>query len=179
MATPPDFTAGQILTAAQMNQVGLWLIKTQTIGSAVSTVTVSDVFSADYDSYKVIVSGGTSSTFQAMALRLGATTTGYYAAYTGVGYTTAAAVLAANNNAANFTQVGIAGTNGLQLNVDIVGPNLAKNTFIDGGTGFNSAGSSGYVYAGFLNDTTQYTAFTLIVGGTITGGTITVYGYRN
>jgi hypothetical protein len=31
---------------------------------------------------------------------------------------------------------------------------------------------------GYLNNTTSYTAFTLTYSGTITGGTVYVYGYR-
>jgi hypothetical protein len=34
-------------------------------------------------------------------------------------------------------------------------------------------------FSGYLNDTTSYTAFTLVVAGTMTGGTIRVYGYAN
>jgi hypothetical protein len=43
MATPPDFSSGAVLTAAQMNSVGLWLVKTQTVGTAVSSVAVTGV----------------------------------------------------------------------------------------------------------------------------------------
>ena len=49
MATPPTFSSGSVLTAAQMNAVGLWLVKTQTVGTAVSSVSVTDVFSSNYD----------------------------------------------------------------------------------------------------------------------------------
>jgi hypothetical protein len=35
------------------------------------------------------------------------------------------------------------------------------------------------VFGGYLNDATSYTAFTITASsGTMTGGTITVYGYR-
>jgi hypothetical protein len=35
------------------------------------------------------------------------------------------------------------------------------------------------MWAGYLNDNTSYTGFTLTTGaGTMTGGTIFVYGYR-
>ena len=37
MATPPDFSSGQVLTSSAMNSVGLWLVKTQTVGTAVSS----------------------------------------------------------------------------------------------------------------------------------------------
>ncbi len=47
--TYPSFSAGDILTAADMNAVGLWLVKTQTVGTAVASVTVTDAFSSTYD----------------------------------------------------------------------------------------------------------------------------------
>jgi hypothetical protein len=40
---------------------GFALIGTTTIGSAVSSVTISSVFSATYEAYKVIITGGTGS----------------------------------------------------------------------------------------------------------------------
>ena len=50
----PVFTSGEILTAANMNQVGMWLLKTQTIGSGVGSVSVTSVFSSSYDNYRVV-----------------------------------------------------------------------------------------------------------------------------
>ena len=67
MAIPtlPTFTAGQILTSSVMNDVstignyqGLFWIKSQTIGTGVSSVTVTGAFSSDFDNYLITVSGG-------------------------------------------------------------------------------------------------------------------------
>ena len=154
---------------------GLRLIKTQTIGSAVSSVTVSSAFSATYDSYKIIVSGGTGSTNNdGIALTLGSTTTGYYAGYSGATFSTGANTSISNNNAASWNPAGYVLTNGITLNVDLVNPFLAKNTYFS-----NSAISSVNARngAGVLLNTTSYTAFTMAVSGTMTGGTIYVYGY--
>ena len=80
--TYPTFNSGDVLTAAEMNAVGLWLVKTQTIGTAVSSVTVTGAFSTDYDAYQIVVTGGTFNTtlvwgvFQFSS----AHTTGYYGA---------------------------------------------------------------------------------------------------
>lgn len=60
---------------------GLALITAQTIGSAVSSVTVASAFSATYDAYKIVVTGGAGSTNQALTLTLGSASTGYYATY--------------------------------------------------------------------------------------------------
>ena len=62
--------------SAWITQNGLQLIKIQTIGSAVSSVTVSDVFNSIYDNYLVQLSGGVGSTAQNLNLTLGATATG-------------------------------------------------------------------------------------------------------
>ena len=58
---------------------GLVLISTTTIGTSVSTVTVSNAFSATYDNYKIILSGGVASGSAAITIILGATTSRYYA----------------------------------------------------------------------------------------------------
>jgi len=53
----PSFASGEVLTAADMNAVGLWLVKTQTVGTGVPSVVVTDAFSANYDNYLVTISG--------------------------------------------------------------------------------------------------------------------------
>jgi hypothetical protein len=176
----PDFSPGEVLTAAAMDSIGLWLVKTQTIGAGVGSVTVSDVFSADYDAYKITITGGVGSTATIMRLQLGATTSGYYAAYNRVVYSSGAASPASDNNAANFARCGFATTDTLNGNFELLQPFATKRTifqgaFVPAGTG-DIAGTG----SGFLNNATSYTAFTIIAAtGTITGGTIRVYGYRN
>jgi hypothetical protein len=156
---------------------GLTLITAQTIGTAVASVTVSGAFSATYDNYKVILSGGTSSTDDIhLTLKLGSTATGYYMAYPGANYAAAASIIG-NNNTSSWTRATTGFTNGLQGNFELNGPNLAKITTI---TGAQVSITAARPFAGYLNDTTQYTAFTLTPdAGTITGGTIRVYGYSN
>lgn len=173
----PSFSSGDVLTAADMNAVGLWLVKTQTIGTTVSSVTVSDAFSADYANYKIMISGGAASTGLFIRFQLGATTTGYNTAYSGVTYSTGAASTSADNNAANFSAVGIATTTSINLNIDVINPQLAEHTYVSGAHADATVGRN---YAGYLANTTAYTAFTLATStGTLTGGTIRVYGYRN
>jgi hypothetical protein len=159
---------------------GLVLISSTTIGSAVSSVTVNGAFSADYDNYRIIISGGTSSAFENLTLQLGATTTGYYAASITALYSTAAVVTASDNNTASFTRFGTCNTDGLNACGDIISPFLAKNTFMVSNKANNATNSSAAINNGYLNNTTSYTAFTIAPSsGTITGGTIKVYGYRN
>ena len=79
MAIPtlPTFTAGEILTSSVMNDVstlgnyqGLFHVKTQTIGSGVSSVTVSSAFSSDFDDYLVAVNTVVSANQPNLGLRL-------------------------------------------------------------------------------------------------------------
>lgn len=160
---------------------GLVLIAAQTIGSAVASVTVSSAFSATYDSYLIKVTGGTGSVNDAsIGLQLGSTTTGYYNAFPGAAYSpdaTGSYNGNSTNNGSSFNQIGRIFTDGLQLNAELNNPFLAKYTFINGNL---VASTVGRTYAGYLPNTTSYTAFTLTPNsGTLTGGTIRVYGYAN
>jgi hypothetical protein len=177
MTTPPTFSSGAILTAAQMNAVGLWLVKTQTIGTAVASVTVTDAFSAEYDNYQIMLSGGTCSLNDGnITLALGATTTGYYQQTSGATYAGVASSLTTNNGAF-FGRAGSLSTDGLYLNVSLSGPNLAKRTFMANALIFDAVARTA---SGYVDGTTAYTSFTLgTSAGTMTGGTICVYGYRN
>jgi hypothetical protein len=177
MATPPDFTTGAVLTAAQMNAVGLWLVKTQTIGNGVSSVAVTGAFSTDYDNYKIIVSGGVGSTIQNLALQLGATTTGYYGGQMSVN-TSGVVAGVGMNNTASWTLAGISSTNSNYLNAELLNPFLTKPTTLSSSRNDDRTAGSYGTTAGFVDNSTSYTGFTLIVGGTMTGGTIRVYGYR-
>jgi hypothetical protein len=179
--TYPTFASGDVLLASDMNAVGLWLIKTQTIGSAVSTVTVTGAFSSTYDNYRVVVNvdsvaaGGPYST-----IALGSTTTGYYWGGFQANYSTAAVTGLSSNNQASWNRLGPLNTTGGSFSFDLLNPNRAYRTVIQSNyTDFATAGGAG-AGSGFLNDTTAYTSFILgLTSSTMTGGNIRVYGYRN
>ena len=184
MATPPDFTAGAVLTAAQMNKIGLWHITTVTDGNGAASVAVADVFSADFTDYRITISGGTIATAQNLRMRLGATATGYYAGYTLTSWNTGGTTLSGgDNNATYWTQVGYqSATNGADGGI------ILSNPFASARTGFTlqhsqystAAGAGSIVGAGFLNNSTSYTGFTLYTttGNWTADVTITVYGYN-
>jgi len=176
------FTAGSVLTASDTNtylaNAGLVYITSTTVGTAVSSVTVSNCFSSTYDHYKIVYMGGSASTDGDLQMTLGATTAGYYL---GVPWTTYGAVAgqAAVNNGASWVYAGSTRPNLNSLNVELFNPNAAVRTAITGTyVGVSAASVTGSI-GGYLDNTTAYTAFTLTPSaGTITGGTITVYGYR-
>ena len=175
------FTTGEVLTAADtntyLNNGGLVYIKSQTIGTAVSSVTVTSAFSADYDNYLVQVVGGVASLGDNGAMTLGSATTGYYGALMYTNYASASTYQGAgNSNSANFQFIWRHMTSALEAHITFLGPNLAKRTFVDGWWVADTASGR---YHGYHDSTTQFTSFTLPPGsGTLTGGTITVYGYR-
>jgi hypothetical protein len=180
MATPPVFSTAQVLTAASMNAVGMWLVKSQTIGTTVSSVTVSDAFTSDYDNYKIIISGGVGSTGGALLnMTLGSTVTGYYWAGAVSVWSTPALTQLSGSNTASWSRVAIANTNSLNGEIELFCPNLAKRTLYNARYVQTQVDGNAVGTGGFLDNATQYTAFTLTPSsGTLTGGTIAVYGYR-
>jgi hypothetical protein len=182
------YTAGEVLTASSLNAnlsyldtkgAGLVLIKTQTIGTAVATVEVTGAFSATYENYLVTVSGGATSAANLLRMVLGSTVTGYYNVLVNTAFSGAAVSGVSGNNAALWSFVGFGTSNGLNMNMSLQGPQLAKHTFMSANYVNPDGGSAGAVN-GYLANTTQYTSFTISPGGgTMTGGTIRVYGYQN
>ena len=154
---------------------GLTLISATTIGTTVASVTVSSAFSATYDAYKIIISGGTSSAQADLNLTLGATATGYSNQRIRGAYTTTSTATGGTNQ--NFIVGPRANETYLQANLELVNPFLAKVTLY---SGYVQLSSNAGVIMGLLDNTTSYTAFTFTPdSGTITGGTIRVYGYAN
>ena len=181
MPTPPEFSVGQYNTAAYMNAVGLWLVKTQTVGTGVSSVTVTGAFSSDYENYHITWTNVTLSAGDRIDVRIGNATANYdlwmvYGNYAGGG---AAPVASGLQNQPIAYWVGGGDSNAAIAEFDLFGPNLPRYTYYRN-TGFYYAQQGAGWMAGRLKDTTQHTSFLLSTGGaTMTGGTIRVYGYRN
>lgn len=158
---------------------GLRLVKKQTIGTGVSSVTVTNAFSATYDDYIIGISGGTNSADGSLRLTLGGITTGYYSI---LFYSTfnggANPATASNTNTANYEWVGGASTNALHMDLLLKNPFNAKYT--TGTANYLVASTTGQLgYTQIMNtNATSATAFTITPStGTMTGGTIYVYGY--
>lgn len=175
------FTTGEVLTASDTNtflaNAGLVYVTSTTIGSAVSSVTVSNCFSSTYDNYRILVNGGTASANNNLQMTLNGAATGYYGALIYGLSTGVNPLLAAANNAASWPFMGYHTTgSGIITSIELLGPNLAKQTVIQS-VYYNTGGNG--TFTGTLDNTTQHTGFTLTpTTGTLTGGTITVYGYR-
>jgi hypothetical protein len=160
-------------------QGGLTLVKSQTIGSAVSSVEVTGAFSADYENYRIIISGGSASGADSLRMQLGSTTTGYYQ-FSVFGVYSSSTVNGDNVNNGSTFWVGRAGNNVSGV-IDVLQPFASEETVVTFSGATTTTTSSAVAGAGYLNNTTSYTAFTISTqfANTLTGGTIKVYGYRN
>ena len=176
--TFPVFASGDVLNASDMNGVGLWLVKSQTIGSGVSSVVVTGAFSADYDNYRIVISGGVSSANGSVSLQLNNSTGSTYRHFGYFGsYGTATLTPYAPAFGTRWTDAAIAGTAGFVANIDISSPFLTQATF---GTTWSTSTNTVYNFALIDTSTASSTGFTISpLAGTLTGGTIRVYGYRN
>jgi hypothetical protein len=159
----------------------LTLISATTVGTAVSSVTVTDAFSATYDNYKIIYSGGAASTLLALQMTL-----------SGLGSVYELSIIRGNTRSSSLTN-GFSGastafwqvdsactaTVGPVVEIELFQPFLTKNTMIRGyGAAFGS-GNIQEVIGGIAYSTLSSTDFTFTAStGTITGGTIAVYGYQ-
>jgi hypothetical protein len=157
---------------------GLRLIKKQTIGTGVSTVTVTGAFSAAYENYKIIVTGGTASVQNLIGLRLGTTAAGYYSSRVQTPFSSGVPAGGNQSNTSSWIYAGAQSLVNLTMNVELFQPFVAKQSFYTGTVGLPSTTGELSNNAGYLDNTTSYTSFEIFPnGGTITGGTIYVYGY--
>lgn len=177
------FTQGEQLTAADTNTYltngGLVWISSTTVGSGVATVTVSNAFSATYDSYRIVVRGITPSAQDSFMIMLGSGATTnhfssmYYDLYTGGSTGT----VRTSNTGKIYCALNEATNTNSAFTIDVHNPFLAVATQVHG----TWAGRAYQGWCGgFNNLNTSYTSFTIATdgAGTMTGGTIQLYGYR-
>jgi len=163
---------------------GLTLVKTQTIGSAVTSVIVTSAFSATYDNYLITVSDTACSLANdnvGFQLRTGTSTantnyrySGLYTAYnTTLGYT----VSTSNSQMLGLGR-GLAAAEKTSFAFFVYSPFLANKTIMNG-LGYVGSDLAGYTN-GYHSTATSYDQFVLnaVDGGNLTGGTVKVYGYQ-
>ena len=173
----------------QVANQGLVLLKSQTVGSGVSSVTVSDAFSSQYEHYRITYYCSTATTTtRTMWFRFiddgGAEiTTGYSSANQvfQAGTTTRVATDGYNLSEWNLTAwYGYTDT-AFSFDGSIYMPyendHATMQAVSGGGTAANVCGGT---IRGSMNAQDVYTGFKFgASAGTFTGGTIRVYGYNN
>ena len=176
------FSTSEVLTSADTNTYlansGLVYVTSATVGTGVTSVTVANAFSATYDNYQIRMSGGTQSADDAVSLLLGASITGYYSVliFAAPGAVTPSVATQSNDAICNWVGGGSAGQ-ASNASFDLFNPFKSAYTKIRNGS-YQNALNYGTLQAEH-RVATSYDAFTLSIGtGTLTGGTVTVYGYR-
>ena len=164
---------------ALQQYAGLVFIKSVTVGSGVSSVTVTDAFDSRFDNYCVTMNGSVSASGGAsLRVKVGAVATGYYGAMEDTQYTGTQST-STSNNASDLTAgliSAVLGENAMTLYV--YNPNVSgqRTTFASLGHGYGRAFRGG----GQVTNTSAQTSLTILPAfTTMTGGTIRVYGYNN
>jgi hypothetical protein len=162
--------------SAWVSPFGLTHLVTQTIGTAVASVVVNNVFSSTYDNYKVILNTSASSGGNAFRMTLNNSTGSTYS-WAGNVQLYSAGNTFQNGSAQSSFSVGITGaSNTNNFIIEVFNPFLAERTTFK--SQFACLADGGQYHGADSNAASQ-TGFTFSTSGpTLTGGTVSVYGYR-
>ena len=177
------FSVNEVLTASDTNTFlansGLVFIKSDTITTG-SSKEITGVFSSTYNNYRIVISNMKTTVPSGVYIQMGTNAANYYWAGITVGFASLTISAEGGSNTSNFN-TGIVGSpqrgGGI---IELQSPNRALETTIQClSTDARTGGTGGRNNTGFLNNTTQYTSFTLSVPGTsFESCDIAVYGYR-
>ena len=171
----------QVSGGTAVGNSGLVYITSATIGSGVSTVPVANAFSTTYDNYLIqVINTVVSANQPNLAIQMTGTTSGYH--YAGFYQSFASATMTGDvTTTGTYFPLGACGNGtagGGRATMDVVvkSPQVAQATFF---SSQNASLNWNTSYTGHMNNSTQYTGFTILPSsGNLTGGTIAVYGYR-
>jgi hypothetical protein len=166
----------QVSGGTAVGNSGLVVVKSQTVGSSVSSVTVSNAFNATYENYLISYSGGTKSTDTNISMQFGSSATSYYSVLSYGSFAGGAISNSASNNDTQFNFVGGGNSSVANIHATIRQPFLTKPTEVYAPVRYGTVYGN---FVGYHGELTSYSAFTITApSGTFTGGTIVVYGYR-
>ena len=165
-----------VSTLQSRAEAGLVHVGRTAIGNSVTSVTVSNVFSADYDNYRILLNAGSASSSDYLSMRLGEDTSSNY------NYVLSQEFMGSfgsegffNTGTNSWVHVTYISTTLVSFCMDIRNPYATSRTSAT----WNSTNIDSYLHGGgTLNTTTSYTGFTVLTNfSTVTGGYIDVYGY--
>jgi hypothetical protein len=177
----PDFSPGEVLTAAAMDSIGLWKIA-ETSFTTTATPFIDGCFSADFEHYLAIFRMTSSAQGQYTNIQLRNGTTPKATNYNRAGFLfTTGGVTSSDSSATGQDGFRLTGqsTAGIYATAEFFRP------FTTSETGYKSSSSYqqgvALTYAGAQTESYSATGFQVISSGnsvTYTG-TIRIYGYRN
>ena len=185
MATPPDFSSGAILTAAQMNSVGLWKVASGSLSTA--TTNFQGCFTSEYRDYRIVIdslgfSGAGDIYVRFLVSATPSTTADYFWALRGIN---SSAGIADNTGSAQTLIYCGASASGAtaadsSVTLDILSPQLATKTIVlssafslTSGVYVSRAGGAAF------DVSTQFNGLQFISASAVTlSGNVTIYGYR-
>jgi hypothetical protein len=178
--TFPSFTTGEVLTAADMNAVGWWLITKQAVVGG-ANLQVDNVFSSTYVQYMCVFRYTSVTDNQEFRCAMRTTTDDTSANYLmgGTSATNGGVNAAISQNGATYWRLGQSGNFISHLVWFVNQPNQATRTSMSAQCVANgSAFMASYNLGGVLATGTQYTGFKVYVPTGNMTGSVRVYGYR-
>jgi hypothetical protein len=183
----PDFSPGEVLTAAAMDSIGLWKVTSGAL-SGTSTNFVG-CFTTDYDNYRIVVDSITSNNTGDVYVRFLANTTPaitqYYWAMRGLSQGATSADNSSGSTSFGFTGWAQVGANNLALGhifMDVSSPKLSLRTFVNtSASGYQSTIGGFFNRTGMfvIDNTNQYDGIQFLTNSATTfTGNVTIYGYR-
>jgi hypothetical protein len=182
----PDFSPGEVLTAAAMDSIGLWKVASGTLSSTATNFV--GCFTDDYRNYRIVIESLNFNASGDVYIQLLTGTTpetsaAYFWAYRGINASGTAADNVNTSQTFAYTGCSNTGANGVEISaasIDVYNPKLAQRTFF-------TANASGYVTNFYtrngmmeLNSTSAYDGIRfLTIGGVNVTGQVRIYGYRN
>ena len=180
----PDFSPGEVLTAAAMDSIGLWKIAETSFTNAANPF-INGCFSSNYQNYVVkVLCNASTSQFLSFRVRSGTSTPETGAVYDRFGFEftgggAIASLLNANQTSAYLADITFAGNNQTASELNFYAPNQTVPTIVNTHSWGSQTGAV-FFPSYRIETSTAYTGIELLVsGGATLTGTMRVYGYRN
>jgi hypothetical protein len=181
----PDFSPGEVLTAAAMDSIGLWRVASGTLSG--TAVNFANCFTSDFTNYHIVFdsvtwSAGGDVLYQFLNGTTPNTTSNYYWAYTGLTITNAAT--SSTNSSSSFGYTGMSTTVAFNVtmssaSIDVYAPLSAQRTFITSSALGHSLNFYHRHGMGGQNELLAFNGIRFLTNSATTfTGNVTIYGYR-
>jgi hypothetical protein len=177
----PDFSPGEVLTAAAMDSIGLWKVASGTLSLTTTATNVTGVFSSDYKQYRILLNCTARSGVNRVDMRYinGTTPTSANYYQGGIGGDYSANTTLYYQRSSNDNQIfGYSNSSLFSMSIDIYNANKAAQThnhgtYVDGNSGYS------FTIGGMQGGSLVFTGFQLFTSAGTATVEYQVFGYRN